>query len=1250
MRFDKDQRPAKYYLLLLAGTALLLMLYTVGGFWVLPAVVKPLLEKNLSAAFHRSVSIEKVTINPYELAFSVKGFVVRDQNSTDNFLAFDELYAVIQGGSLLERAPIIRELTLSEPYVNISRKKDGTFNFSDFFASPGSRAKPPSDQIPEPASQPDSNPSSKTSGAVSGKPQAFRFSIHNIRIMNGTVEYQDENKGEKERIANLGLELPLVSSLGETPDGEVDLTVWAKINESPLSVIARGKPFIAHPEWAVDVELQGLNFVDYLAYLPPRIGVKVRSGLLDAKAGLTYAETDNGTALKISGEANLSDFKAVDRNDRDLIELPQVNVGLASFEPLAGKLHLSRILIQSPDMTLWRHKDGTLNLQKLISPGDTETKRQDDNGSQQKPGLEVTIDAIQIAEGRIEVTDHAVEPAFHTSLERLELSLSGLTNTPGSQAVLKLDARTGDNETVGLEGSLSPDPLSWKGRGSVSDLVLAKYAPYYQRHILFEVVDGRLTVASSVQVDATGKQMRLDVSDLVSSLASLKLKKPDEPENYFEVPDLQVRGGALKLADRSVVIGELSSRAARLTVVRKNTGELNLQRLTPVVSELVDGSAVEPATTGATPAPWKVLLQTLSLKDYTIRFEDRMMAEPVTLLVDQVSLEGRGFSTDEEAKPHLALSCRVNEGGTAQVEGDIKTSPLFADLKLTLQALEIPPVQPYLPRDIKVKMTSGKLSAAGKLLLAVPKEGDFNTSYVGDVSLADFASVDSIAGEDLLKWKGLDIKGLDAGNNPTRAGIKRIDWREFFARIAISAEGKINVLQLLGSETGIRSEAAGEPEKVPKTADKPPRQRTGAPGKQAGTPPQAPPVTPSENKADQLPAVTIDQIALQGGTIAFSDNLIKPNVHAQMLDVGGTITGLSSKKDTLADVNLRGKLYRTSPLQITGKLRPFPDNLFADLNVTFKDIDMSRWDPYARKYVGYTLEKGNLQLELKYLLAKTKLDAQNSIVLDRLTLGDKVDSPEATTLPVKFAISLLQDRNGQIELGIPVTGDLGDPKFSLGNTLLTFFKNLIMKAITAPFALLGSLLPQGVGEMDRVEIDPATGNIPETGVKKLEALAKVLKDRPNLELDLTGCVESESGKEMLRQQQFQNKLKAQKLKEQMKGGGASVALDQVALAPDEFEKYLKMAYDEEFPKQGLDRLRIFKKTPSEEMKAKLLSTIQATDDDVRAMAYEWALKVKEYLQESGRIEPRRLFLLEPVVIGPTDQAKAKGNGVEMKLK
>ena len=61
------------------------------------------------------------------------------------------------------------------------------------------------------------------------------------------------------------------------------------------------------------------------------------------------------------------------------------------------------------------------------------------------------------------------------------------------------------------------------------------------------------------------------------------------------------------------------------------------------------------------------------------------------------------------------------------------------------------------------------------------------------------------------------------------------------------------------------------------------------------------------------------------------------------------------------------------------------------------------------------------------------MQGKNRIFLDQLTLGDKVDSPDATSLPVKLGIALLKDSNGLIELDLPVNGDLRNPEFSIGN-------------------------------------------------------------------------------------------------------------------------------------------------------------------------------------------------------------------------
>jgi len=1251
MRFDKDQKPAKLYLLFLVGITLVLSLYTVVGFWILPPIVKRLLEKNLSEQLHRQVSIETIRINPYELSFSIKGFSVREVNSPEKFLAFQELYAVVQGGSIIERALILREVRLSGPYVNISRSADDRFNFSDLLDPKKTVPESSSGSPAEPASGPGFEsaalPPSKMSDSKADKARIFRFSVHNVQIVNGTVDYTDEAKGEVESIDNIQLNLPLISSLGESPDGWMDLTVEARINESPLTVLAKAKPFSDLFESVVDVQLKDFDLSEYSTYLPPQLHFKVHSGRVDAQATVSYSRAESGSSLKVAGEAAINSFEVVDLHGSRLINLPRVEISVESIEPLAGKLHLSKVSIRSPEIDLLRNEDGKLNVQMLVAG--SETAKPDPPASTKGPPFLVEVDDVEITDGRVGFNDHAAASNFQTSLQAIDLRISQFKNRPGSRTAIKLGARTEDNETLGIEGSLALDPFHYEGQVAVSGIALGKYAPYYQQQVLFDVIDGKLDLKTLLHIDSGAKDLDLKLSDLMASITSLKLKKRGDTANFLEIPSLKVKESALNLVRKEITVGELLSEKGKISSGREKSGQLYTQTLVPTAPDLGTGKYVAEGVAKAEQDQWKIMLRKAFLKDYAVSFEDRKVSEPVALLIDHISLEGENLSVEKESKSKIALSCRVNEGGAVRMEGDFNISPVFADLKLNLKDIEITPVQQYLPEDIKVKLMGGKLSATGNLLLNTTKEDSLNASYTGDVVLSDFSSMDTIRQEGLCSWKNLSAKVVDAGNNPARVSIKVIGISDFFTRVAISPEGQINLLQILGSGAEPEPGLGGDSEKGLRVEKKAASKPEAAALTKAAAPREKPQAAVPAKKGNQPATIKIDQISLQGGEIAFSDNHIKPNFHAELLDIGGTIAGLSSEKDRFADVNLRGKLYRSSPLEITGKISPFADNLFVDLSVKFKNIDLTRWSPYAQKYVGYTVEKGNLHLELKYLITRKKLDSQNNIVFDRLTLGEKVDSPDATTLPVKFAISLLQDRNGEIQLGIPVSGDLDDPKFSLGSIIMNAVKNLVMKAVTAPFTLLGALLPQGAGEINHVDMDFTTGKITDAGLKKLDALAKILHDRPNLELDIQGCLETEKGKEILTQDLFAKKLKTQKLKEMMKKGDSAITVDQVTVSPDETPKYLKMAYEEEFPK-GLLKSVFGKTAPPEEMKIQLLAKIQVTDEDVKSLAYDWALKVKEYLLESGKVEPKRLFVLEPSIVSPGAKTESGGNGVNLKLK
>ena len=555
--------------------------------------------------------------------------------------------------------------------------------------------------------------------------------------------------------------------------------------------------------------------------------------------------------------------------------------------------------------------------------------------------------------------------------------------------------------------------------------------------------------------------------------------------------------------------------------------------------------------------------------------------------------------------------------------GTLGMDPLTADLKIDLKGIEVPPLQPYLTDKVKITVTDGALSTAGSFSLKATDKKELKTTYKGEVSITNFSSIDQFNREDLLKFESLALSDLNVEVTPLSIDITGDLFNQLLYSCRVNSEGKINLQEIMKTE-----------ESKTATPSAPPQQKKDVP--------------PSKEK-ESTKNIKIGEVTLQGGRIDFTDKSVKPEFFAKLSEIGGRISGLSAEENTTADVELRAKLNDYAPLEIIGKINPLREDLFVDLKARIKDLDLSPTTPYAGKYAGYNIEKGKLSFDLNYLIVKRKLESQNKIFIDQFTFGDKIESPHATKLPVKLAVALLKDRRGEIKLDLPVTGSLDDPKFSVWGIILKIIVNLIAKAATSPFSLLGAIVGGGE-ELSYVEFDYGSTVISEPSVKKLETIAKALNDRPSLKMDIEGHVDLERDREGLKQFLFQRKLKAQKLNEMVKKGSPAIPVDEVKIEPAEYGKYLKMAYKEEkFPKPK-NVIGMAKDLPNPEMEKLMLTHIEVKEGDLRTLASQRAMKVKEAIVKSGKVESERIFVLEPKSLTPEKKEKVRESRVNFKLK
>ena len=254
--------------------------------------------------------------------------------------------------------------------------------------------------------------------------------------------------------------------------------------------------------------------------------------------------------------------------------------------------------------------------------------------------------------------------------------------------------------------------------------------------------------------------------------------------------------------------------------------------------------------------------------------------------------------------------------------------------------------------------------------------------------------------------------------------------------------------------------------------------------------------------------MAIKKIVLQAGQANFADLSVTPNFATGIHNLEGTVLGLSSKADSRAKVDIHGSVDEFSPVSISGEVNVFGPVLYTDLALSFRNIELSTFNPYSGKFAGYNISKGKLTTELHYKVDGRKLDAQHHIIVDQLEFGAKTESKDAVSLPIKLAVALLKDRDGVIDLNLPVTGSLDDPKFRLGPIIWKVFVNILEKAVTAPFALLGSLFGGGP-DLQFVDFKPGAADLDPAAQAKAQAMVKALNARPQLKIEVPIAVVAE---------------------------------------------------------------------------------------------------------------------------------------------
>ncbi len=571
--------------------------------------------------------------------------------------------------------------------------------------------------------------------------------------------------------------------------------------------------------------------------------------------------------------------------------------------------------------------------------------------------------------------------------------------------------------------------------------------------------------------------------------------------DWLRLQQASLSGGALDLAARQLELGPLQLQGAALNLQRDATGGLPL--LAALQRRAAPPSAAGPA--------WQTRIAPLTLTDAQAQLDDASVQPPQrwALRLPQARLEGLGA-----AALQLQAEAELASGGRLRAHGSLLPQ---LDLQLGLQQLALAPLQAYLAAYTPLHLAGGRFDLQGRLRQAPVWQ------FQGQATLAALrVDEPGVLNEPFLAWQRLQAPRLRL--SPTQLDLGRLQIDGLQAKLLIDAQKNVNWDGLW----------------------------------------QTPPGTPAA-ASSPAPRLRLQHLRLREARVDFADLSLALPFAVRIHQGEGELAGLDTAPGSApAELRFDGQVDDYGQAQASGRLQALDPTGFSDVQLRFRNIEMTRLTPYTATFAGRRIASGKLDLDLDYQLRARQLQGHNRIVMQSLVLGERIESPSASSLPLDLAIALLEDSEGRIDLGLPVSGSLDEPKFSYGGLIWKVITNVLGKIVSAPFRALGALFGGDKELSDRIGFPAGSAQLAPPEREKLQQLAQALAKRPGLQLRLSAGYTPERDAPVLKARQLREALAQIE--------GHRLEAEDALLLPAQSAKALRQLFARRFGAAELERL------------------------------------------------------------------------------
>jgi len=1031
------------------------------GTLLVPYLGRKYVTVEASQALNREIRLKTLQFNPFTFAVHASDFAVMDKQGGGVLAGFSRLTVNLDPLALLGKRFKVQAFDLDNPVLHLARDKQGRLNIADLLPAPapGEEVRPRSFEL---------------------VPPGGRYSLTDIHIDDGEVSFDDDFAGTRQELKDLHFSIESLSS--EQPGLHEIFSTGGQLNESGLTLTVKGDFLGENPEVEARLNAKDLVFRHYTPYLLPlkspldlkmdEAGVWVRMALRPGKSG-------RGGGL-VEGNAKFSGVSL--GGEERIAGCETLEIQGAGLDLSTGGLRLDRVEVASPYLKVVRDQAGIIDLVEMLEPvardAGQATGQATGQGSGQPPGQvpgqgpgqapghaeteagantgravpgappvirestapKVNVGEVLVKGGRLELDDRELGIAM--TLDDLQARLAGLDTATGGFQDLSLEA-SGDRFkrlAVTAKGSYAPVRLS--GGASMEGVDLSRPLPALKRLLPRLGLSGAAACQLTYDLDEKDGRLAARV-DGEFAAKDLRALAEGQEKPLLAAGELSATGVQVDTAARKITVGQVSLSDGGAALTRDKSGGFPALLALPVDAGGASGASGEPA------APVSLSVARTSLSGFALEYQDEKAGAQARVDLEECVL--RDFSPLADTPLGISAKGGIDQKASFEVEGQVRLRKPEFRLKLAVSGLRLAELARLSPPGI-VSVLAGQAGLSGEV------EGNFgqggpSAKFKGDAGLTDLKLARPGAQDPFATASKLDLNGVSFNLAPLEFTVASLTLDQPWLGLALDKDGK----PVLPFELAQASGPAGPP---------------------------------------MRPPYGLGQVEVSGGRIDLTADGFEPPLAESISGIQASLIGQGP--DQPVKVALGLTLGRSGAFKADGLAGWVGGGPRLDLKASLADMDLGELSPVCRKFTGFPIVKGKLDLAMDYKAGADSLDFKNTIVVKGIQLGPKTENPGGKDVPLDLAVSLLTNSKGVIDLDIPVRGDWSQAKADLGGVVSAAVSGAVARIFFAPLAFLK--VARGSGRTAYVSFAPGRAELTPEARQTLAALGGALADRPRMSL------------------------------------------------------------------------------------------------------------------------------------------------------